>query len=46
MSEKFEKIDIGVGTISSVSDVEKSNKLMKFNVDFGDHVHSIHCTNG
>ena len=39
--EDFEKIDIRVGTILSVSAVEKSNKLMKLSVDFGDHVRSI-----
>ena len=37
----FEKLDIRVGTIVSVSDIEKSNKLMKLEVDFGDHVRSI-----
>ena len=39
--EDFEKLDIRVGTIISVSDVEKSDKLMKLEVDFGDHVRSI-----
>lgn len=39
--EEFEKIDIRVGTIISVSKIEKSNKLMKLEVDFGDHVRSI-----
>ncbi len=39
--EDFEKIDIRVGTIISVSEVEKSNKLMKLTVDFGDHTRSI-----
>ena len=39
--EDFEKLDIRVGTIIEVSDVEKSNKLMKLNVDFGDNVRSI-----
>jgi tRNA-binding protein len=37
----FEKIDIRVGTIIAVSEVEKSKKLMKLNVDFGDHTRSI-----
>ena len=37
----FEKLDIRVGTITLVSDVEKSDKLMKLTVDFGDHVRSI-----
>ena len=33
--EDFEKLDIRVGTILSVCEVEKSNKLMKLMVDFG-----------
>jgi len=37
----FEKLDIRVGTITSVSEVAKSNKLMKLTVDFGDHTRSI-----
>ena len=36
-----EKLDIRVGTIVSVAEVEKSNKLMKLIVDFGDHTRSI-----
>ena len=39
--EDFEKLDIRVGTITSVSDVPKSKKLMKLTVDFGDHNRSI-----
>ena len=39
--EDFEKLDIRVGTITSVSDVSKSKKLMKLTVDFGDHNRSI-----
>lgn len=39
--EDFEKLDIRVGTIVSVCEVEKSNKLMKLMVDFGDHTRSI-----
>jgi tRNA-binding protein len=39
--EDLEKIDIRVGTITSVSDVANSNKLMKLTVDFGDHTRSI-----
>ncbi|MDA3790325.1 MAG: hypothetical protein PF503_17760 [Desulfobacula sp.] len=39
--EDFEKLDIRVGTIVAVSDVENSNKLIKLSVDFGDHVRSI-----
>ena len=37
----FDKIDIRVGTVTSVSEVANSNKLMKLNVDFGDHNRSI-----
>lgn len=33
----FEKLDIRVGTITQVSEVENSKKLMKLTVDFGDH---------
>jgi tRNA-binding protein len=39
--EDFEKLDIRVGTITSVSDIAKSKKLMKLTVDFGDHNRSI-----
>jgi len=39
--EDFEKLDIRVGTITSVSEVAKSNKLMKLTVSFGDHTRSI-----
>ena len=39
--EEFEKLDIRVGTILSVDEVENSNKLMKLTVDFGDHRRSI-----
>jgi tRNA-binding protein len=39
--EELEKLDIRVGTILSVNDVKKSNKLMKLIVDFGDHTRSI-----
>lgn len=37
----FEKLDIRVGTIITVSEVAKSNKLMKLMADFGDHTRSI-----
>lgn len=37
----FEKLDIRIGTIISVSEIKKSNKLMKLMVDFGDHTRSI-----
>ncbi|MEJ2057269.1 MAG: hypothetical protein P8X39_05465 [Desulfofustis sp.] len=39
--DDFEKIDIRVGTIISVTEVAKSDKLMKLMVDFGDHTRSI-----
>ncbi|MEM7033926.1 MAG: tRNA-binding protein [Chloroflexota bacterium] len=39
--DDLDKIDIRVGTILSVDDVPKSNKLMKLTVDFGDHQRSI-----
>jgi len=39
--EDFEKLDIRVGTIITVTEVEKSEKLMKLTVDFGDHSRSI-----
>jgi len=39
--EDFEKLDIRVGTIITVTEVEKSDKLMKLTVDFGDHSRSI-----
>ena len=34
---ELDRIDIRVGTILSVYDVEGSNKLLKLTVDFGDH---------
>ncbi len=39
--DDFAKLDIRVGTIVAVSEVKKSDKLMKLNVDFGDHTRSI-----
>jgi tRNA-binding protein len=39
--EDFEKLDIRIGTIISVDEVPKSNKLMKLTVDFGDHTRTI-----
>lgn len=39
--EDFSKIDIRIGKIIEVLEVEKSNKLMKLIVDFGDHSRSI-----
>ncbi len=39
--EDFEKLDIRLGTILAVAEVEGSRKLMKLEVDFGDHVRTI-----
>lgn len=39
--EDFEKLDIRVGTVKAVAEIEKSRKLMKLTVDFGDHIRSI-----
>lgn len=39
--DDFTKLDIRVGTIIAVTDVTKSDKLMKLTVDFGDHTRSI-----
>lgn len=39
--EDLEKVDIRVGTIESVEDVPKSNKLVKLRVNFGDHKRQI-----
>lgn len=39
--DDFAKLDIRVGTIISVTEVAKSDKLMKLTVDFGDHQRSI-----
>ena len=39
--EDFEKLDIRIGTIVAVTEVEKSDKLMKLVVDFGDHQRTI-----
>ena len=37
----LEKIDVRVGTIERVEDVNGSDKLVKLTVDFGDHKRSI-----
>ena len=39
--EVLEKIDVRVGTIVTVEDIQKSKKLVKLIVDFGDHRRSI-----
>jgi methionine--tRNA ligase beta chain len=35
------RIDVRVGTILSVEDIDGSDKLLKLTVDFGDHLRSI-----
>ena len=37
----LERIDVRVGTIIAVNDIEGSDKLVKLTVDFGDHRRSI-----
>jgi tRNA-binding protein len=37
----LDKIDIRVGTIEKVEDVEKSDKLVRLHVNFGDHTSKI-----
>jgi methionine--tRNA ligase beta chain len=37
----LEKIDIRVGTILAVTDIDNSDKLVKFDVDFGDFKRQI-----
>lgn len=39
--DALEKIDIRVGTIERVEDVEKSDRLVRLIVDFGDHRRTI-----
>ena len=39
--DDFSKIDIRVGKIEKVENVEKSDKLVRLIVDFGDHKRSI-----
>jgi tRNA-binding protein len=39
--EDLQKLDIRVGTIETVDDVEGSKKLVKLTVNFGDHTRSI-----
>jgi len=39
--EDLDKIDVRVGTITSVEDIEGSDKLMRLVVDFGDHKRNI-----
>ncbi|NIR16591.1 MAG: tRNA-binding protein, partial [Desulfobacterales bacterium] len=37
----FEKIDIRVGTIQRVEDIEGADKVVRLIVDFGDHRRTI-----
>ena len=37
----LDKVDIRVGTVLTVEDVPKSEKLLRLTVDFGDHTRSI-----
>ena len=37
----LEKLDIRVGTIRSVEDLPRSDKLVRLRVDFGDHLRTI-----
>lgn len=37
----LDKIDIRVGTIKSVEDINKSDRLVKLSVDFGDFIRTI-----
>jgi tRNA-binding protein len=39
--DDLQKLDIRVGTIESVEDVEGSKKLVKLTVNFGDHLRTI-----
>jgi tRNA-binding protein len=39
--DELQKLDIRVGRIEAVDDVEGSKKLVKLTVDFGDHTRSI-----
>ena len=39
--KEFQKIDIRAGTIKRVEEIEKSDKLVRLIVDFGDHTRQI-----
>ena len=39
--EQLERLDIRVGTITGVADVDGSSKLVAMTVDFGDHQRTI-----
>ena len=39
--DDFAKLDVRVGRIVAVTEVERSNKLVRLRVDFGDHERTI-----
>ena len=39
--KEFQKIDIRVGTIENVENIEQADKLVKLRVNFGDHQRQI-----
>ena len=39
--KEFQKIDVRVGTIESIEDIEQADKLVKLSVNFGDHQRQI-----
>lgn len=39
--DDLDKLDIRIGTIVRVEDIEESNKLLRLIVDFGDHQRTI-----
>jgi tRNA-binding protein len=39
--KEFQKVDIRVGTIESVANIEKADKLVKLRVNFGDHQRTL-----
>lgn len=39
--DDLQKIDVRIGTIMSVEDVQSSNKLVRLKVDFGNHARNI-----
>jgi hypothetical protein len=42
--ELLDQIDVRVGTIESVNDVAKSDKLLALRVNFGDHLPTVHAS--
>jgi tRNA-binding protein len=39
--DEFEKVDIRVGTVESVTNIKGANELVKLRVNFGDHMRTI-----